>query len=118
MAKFVRSSKFRHVFGTAAKKDKCYEGFQVSGNSVDSAYCAVNPKFLAIILKAAGGGAFLVLRHDEVGLQFYEQADYFLPSGVVVFAPENSDFFSFPVICRCQFRCICCSLSLCYAEKR
>ncbi|XP_058970924.1 coronin-1C-like [Pocillopora verrucosa] len=67
MAKFVRSSKFRHVFGTAAKKDKCYEGFQVSGNSVDSAYCAVNPKFLAIILKAAGGGAFLVLRHDEVG---------------------------------------------------
>lgn len=93
MAKFVRSSKFRHVFGTAAKKDKCYEGFQVSGNSVDSAYCAVNPKFLAIILKAAGGGAFLVLRHDEVGFQFYEQADYFLPSDVVVFAPENSDFF-------------------------
>lgn len=67
MAKFVRSSKFRHVFGTAAKKDKCYEGFQVSGNSVDSAYCAVNPKFIAIILKSAGGGAFLVLRHDEVG---------------------------------------------------
>lgn len=93
MAKFVRSSKFRHVFGTAAKKDKCYEGFQVSGNSVDSAYCAVNPKFLAIILKSAGGGAFLVLRHDEVGFQFYEQADYFIPSGVVVFAPENSDFF-------------------------
>ncbi|KAJ7372160.1 Coronin-1C [Desmophyllum pertusum] len=67
MAKFVRSSKFRHVFGTAAKKDQCYEGFSVSGNAVESPYCAVNPKFLAIILKSSGGGAFLVLRHDEVG---------------------------------------------------
>ena len=70
MPKFVRESKFRHVFGTAAKKDHCFEGFQVSGNSVDSAYCAANPKFVAIILKSAGGGAFLVLRHDEVCCSF------------------------------------------------
>lgn len=66
MAKFVRSSHFRHVFGTAAKKEQCYEGFRVSGNSVESSFCAVNPKFIAIVLASAGGGAFLVLRHDEV----------------------------------------------------
>ena len=71
MAKFVRSSKFRHVFGEAAKKGQCFENFRVSGNSVDSAYCAVNPKFLAIILRADGGGAFLVLTHDEVGGFFF-----------------------------------------------
>lgn len=70
MAKFVRSSKFRHVFGTAAKKDQCYEGFSVSGSSGDSSFCAVNPKFLAIVLKSAGGGSFLVLRLDEVGYSF------------------------------------------------
>lgn len=63
---FVRKSHFRHVFGTAAKKDKCYEGFNCSKNSVESPYCAVNPKFLAVIIASAGGGAFLVLRHDEV----------------------------------------------------
>ena len=70
MAKFVRSSKFRHVFGSAAKKDKCYEGFAVSRNAVESPFCAVNPKFVAIILASAGGGAFLVLRLDEVGCSF------------------------------------------------
>jgi len=70
MAKFVRQSKFRHVFGTAAKKDHCYEGFQVSRNAVESPFCAVNPKFVAIILASAGGGAFLVLRLDEVGCSF------------------------------------------------
>lgn len=64
---FVRKSHFRHVFGSAAKKDKCYEGFNCSKNSVESPYCAVNPKFLAVIIASAGGGAFLVLRHDEVG---------------------------------------------------
>lgn len=70
MAKFVRSSKFRHVFGQAAKKDHCYEGFAVSRNAVESPFCAVNPKFIAIILSSAGGGAFLVLKHDEVGCSF------------------------------------------------
>ena len=68
---FVRKSHFRHVFGSAAKKDQCYEGFTVSKNSVESPYCAVNPKFVAIIVASAGGGAFLVLRHDEVSCLFY-----------------------------------------------
>lgn len=70
MAKFVRSSKFRHVFGTAARKEQCYEGLRVSKNSVESSFCAVNPKFLAVILESAGGGAFIVLRLGEVGYSF------------------------------------------------
>ena len=70
MAKVVRQSKFRHVFGTAARKDHCYEGFAVSKNAVESPFCAVNPKFVAIILSSAGGGAFLVLKLDEVGCSF------------------------------------------------
>ena len=62
----VRSSKYRHVYGSAFKKDQCYDSIRVSRNNWDGAFCAVNPKFIAIITEAAGGGAFLVLKHDEV----------------------------------------------------
>lgn len=57
----VRQSKFRHVFGQAAKADQTYEDIRVSKVTWDSAFCAVNPKFLAIIVEAGGGGAFIVL---------------------------------------------------------
>lgn len=57
----VRQSKFRHVFGQAAKADQAYEDIRVSKVTWDSAFCAVNPKFLAIIVEAGGGGAFIVL---------------------------------------------------------
>lgn len=61
MAKVVRSSKFRHVFGTAARKENCYDGLRITkSNWEGSTYCAVNPKYVAIIVESAGGGAFLV----------------------------------------------------------
>ncbi|KAL1129795.1 hypothetical protein AAG570_012739 [Ranatra chinensis] len=63
----VRSSKFRHVYGTALKRDQCYDNIRVSKSSWDSTFCAVNPKFLAIIVESAGGGAFIVLPHSKVG---------------------------------------------------
>jgi len=34
--------------------------------SWDSTFCSVNPKYLAVITEAAGGGAFLVLALDKV----------------------------------------------------
>mgnify|MGYP002649645661 CR=1 FL=1 len=57
----VRNSKFRHVFGQALKRENCYDNIRISKNSWDSNFCAVNPKFVAIIIEAAGGGAFIVL---------------------------------------------------------
>lgn len=63
----VRSSKFRHVYGTALKREQCYDNIRVSKSSWDSTFCAVNPKFLAIIVESAGGGAFIVLPHNKVG---------------------------------------------------
>lgn len=62
----VRSSKFRHVFGQPAKADQCYEDVRVSQNTWDSGFCAVNPKFVALICEASGGGAFLVLPLSKV----------------------------------------------------
>ncbi|KAJ8286497.1 hypothetical protein GJAV_G00039870 [Gymnothorax javanicus] len=63
----VRQSKFRHVFGQAVKNDQCYDDIRVSRVTWDSSFCAVNPKFVAIIVEASGGGAFLVLPLQKVG---------------------------------------------------
>jgi len=63
----VRASKFRHVFGQAARKDRCYENVKITKDAHDSNCCAVNPKFLAIITEVAGGGAFIVLPLEKTG---------------------------------------------------
>ncbi|XP_023386319.1 coronin-6 isoform X3 [Pteropus vampyrus] len=63
----VRQSKFRHVFGQVAKADQAYEDIRVSKVTWDSSFCAVNPKFLAIIVEAGGGGAFIVLPLAKTG---------------------------------------------------
>ncbi|XP_017266162.1 uncharacterized protein coro1cb isoform X1 [Kryptolebias marmoratus] len=63
----VRQSKFRHVFGQAVRNDQCYDDIRVSRVTWDSAFCAVNPKFCAIIIEASGGGAFLVLPLHKTG---------------------------------------------------
>lgn len=69
----VRTSKFRHVFGQAAKAEQSYDDIRVSKVTWDSSFCAVNPKFVAIIVEASGGGAFLVLplhkvsQHQRIG---------------------------------------------------
>ncbi|XP_075035068.1 coronin-1A [Mixophyes fleayi] len=65
--KVVRSSKFRHVFGQPVKTDQCYDDIRVSQNTWDSNFCSVNPKFLAIVVEASGGGAFLVLPLSKTG---------------------------------------------------
>uniref|UniRef100_A0A8D0DZW3 Coronin n=1 Tax=Salvator merianae TaxID=96440 RepID=A0A8D0DZW3_SALMN len=63
----VRQSKFRHVFGQPVKADQMYEDIRVSKVTWDSCFCAVNPKFLAIIVESGGGGAFMVLPLAKTG---------------------------------------------------
>lgn len=65
--RIVRNSKFRHVFGQPLKRDHCYDNIRITKSSWDSNFCAVNPKFLAIVIEAAGGGAFLVLPLQKTG---------------------------------------------------
>jgi coronin-1B/1C/6 len=73
----VRVSKFRHVYGTALKRDQCYDNVRVSKSSWDSTFCAVNPKFLAIIVESAGGGAFIVLPLSKVRVPPFRNGDFF-----------------------------------------
>ncbi|XP_023252818.1 coronin-6-like, partial [Seriola lalandi dorsalis] len=63
----VRQSKFRHVFGQTVKAEQGYDDIRVSKVTWDSSFCAVNPKFLAVIVESSGGGAFLVLPLSKTG---------------------------------------------------
>ncbi|KAF7667555.1 hypothetical protein LDENG_00057850 [Lucifuga dentata] len=67
LRRVVRQSKFRHVFGQAVRNDQSYDDIRVSRVTWDSSFCAVNPKFVAIIIEASGGGAFLVLPLQKTG---------------------------------------------------
>ena len=66
----IRQSKFRHVFGQPLKRDQCYDNIRITKSSWDATFCAVNPKYLAIITEAAGGGAFLVQPLEKVSQQY------------------------------------------------
>ena len=61
---FVRSSKYRHIFGNTLKDT--FTAIKVTRNSADSTFCAVNLKFVAIVVQGAGGGPFLVIPVDKV----------------------------------------------------
>jgi len=63
----IRSSKFRHVYGQPAKKEKCFEGVKISRSAHDSSFCSVNPKFLAVVVEVGGGGSFVVLPLEKSG---------------------------------------------------
>ncbi|KAL2079377.1 hypothetical protein ACEWY4_025121 [Coilia grayii] len=55
------SSKFRHVFPKPASRENCYTGLPITSSVHDNAFCAVNPRFIAVVTECAGGGAFLVI---------------------------------------------------------
>lgn len=66
----IRSSKFKHVYGSAVKKEKCYDNVAITKNAHDcSQFCAVNPKFVAIVTESSGGGSFIVIPIDFTGRQ-------------------------------------------------
>jgi len=67
MSRIVRSSKYRHVFGTVFKKEDCYDEIKVSRNAWDSNFIAASSTFFAVIWEAAGGGSFLVQDYKKVG---------------------------------------------------
>jgi len=67
MSRIVRSSKFRHVFGTVNKKEECYDELKISRSAWDSNFIAASTTFFAVCYEAAGGGAFSVFDHTNFG---------------------------------------------------
>ncbi|XP_012814523.1 coronin-2B isoform X1 [Xenopus tropicalis] len=62
-----RCSKFRNVYGKVASRENCYDCIPITKNVHDNHFCAVNPKFLAIVTETAGGGSFLVIPLQQTG---------------------------------------------------
>jgi len=67
MSRVVRSSKFRHVFGTPAKKEQTYDGVKPSRSAWDSNKVCSSGKWIGCIWDASGGGAFAVLNSAKMG---------------------------------------------------
>ena len=65
--RFVRASKYRHVFGRATRREQCYDNLRISKNAWDSNIVKVNPKYVAVNWEASGGGAFAVIPLEEKG---------------------------------------------------
>jgi hypothetical protein len=59
-------SKYRHVFGTAAKADHCYDGIRILNSAWDSDSLCCSDEFLAIPTQG-GGGPACVLTYDQIG---------------------------------------------------
>jgi len=68
MSRFVRASKYRHVFGQPYKKELRYDGVRLSkSTTTESTMCSVNTKFIAVIMETGGGGSFIVIPMEKVG---------------------------------------------------
>merc|ERR1712017_64597 len=67
MSRVVRQSKFRHVFGKAAKKEFIYDNLKPTKSAWDSNKCQANGSFVAVQWDSRGGGSFGVLPNDKVG---------------------------------------------------
>ncbi|KKZ68128.1 hypothetical protein EMCG_06185 [[Emmonsia] crescens] len=65
--RFVRSSKYRHVFGRSTRKEQCYDNLHISKNAWDTNLVKVNPKYISVNWETSGGGAFAVLPLNETG---------------------------------------------------
>ncbi|KKK14452.1 hypothetical protein P175DRAFT_0525175 [Aspergillus ochraceoroseus IBT 24754] len=65
--RFVRSSKYRHVFGRPTRKEQCYDNLRISRNAWDTNLVKVNPRYLSVNWEAGGGGAFAVIPLEERG---------------------------------------------------
>lgn len=65
MSRFVRPSKYRHVYGQPAK-DK-YENLKVSASAWDTDLVKVSAKYLSLNWQASGGGAFAVVPLERTG---------------------------------------------------
>ena len=69
MNKFVRQSKFRHVFGTESKVDQQYTGTKMTRSAWDSNMVKCGTKHFSMVWDVAGGGAFAVIPYTQIGKQ-------------------------------------------------
>jgi len=67
MSKFVRSSKYRHVFAAAPRKEVVWDGVKLTKNAWDSNFVTVNPTWVGVAWQVGGGGAVGLIDANSVG---------------------------------------------------
>lgn len=67
MGSFVRSSKYRHVFGTVGQRDDCYDQIKGTRSAWDSNHLDASTEYWACIWEAAGGGSVAAKKHTDKG---------------------------------------------------
>lgn len=67
MSRFVRPSKYRHVYGNPAKTEVCYQNVRPSNNAWDTNFLAANKQYLSLNWQAGGGGAFAIIPTSRTG---------------------------------------------------
>lgn len=67
MSRFVRPSKYRHVYGNPAKPEASYVGVKASQNAWDTNLLAANKQYISLNWQAGGGGAFAIIPTARVG---------------------------------------------------
>lgn len=61
MSRFVRASKYRHVFGQSSKREAGIENVKVTNSAWDTNIISASGKYISINWNASGGGAFAIL---------------------------------------------------------
>ncbi|KDQ06625.1 hypothetical protein BOTBODRAFT_181389 [Botryobasidium botryosum FD-172 SS1] len=61
MSRFVRPSKYRHVFGQPAKKEHTIENVKLSNSAWDTNLIDASARYISVNWQASGGGAFAIL---------------------------------------------------------
>ncbi|PFH48644.1 hypothetical protein AMATHDRAFT_64943 [Amanita thiersii Skay4041] len=61
MSRFVRASKYRHVFGQPAKREHCIDNVKVTNSAWDTNFISASAQYISINWNASGGGAFAIL---------------------------------------------------------
>ncbi|KAI0071195.1 microtubule binding protein [Panus rudis PR-1116 ss-1] len=61
MSRFVRASKYRHVFGQQGKKEYGLDNVKVTNSAWDTNVIACSAKYISINWNSSGGGAFAIL---------------------------------------------------------
>ncbi|EPQ56212.1 DUF1900-domain-containing protein [Gloeophyllum trabeum ATCC 11539] len=61
MSRFVRPSKYRHVFGQTGKKEYGIENVKVSNTAWDTNLISASGRYISVNWNASGGGAFAIL---------------------------------------------------------
>lgn len=65
--RFVRASKYRHVFGKPTRKEQCYDNLKITRNAWDTNLIKANPLYISVNWEASGGGAFAIIPLEARG---------------------------------------------------